>query len=214
MLPCLIFDLDGTILDTLEGIRAHLNTARAAFELPAIDTDRCRSLIGNGLRRLVQDSMEGSDRADLVPSILQELRESYAANPGLNTHPYPGIPGLLADLKSEGHILAVATNKEEPLARELVKRFFPGIFEQVFGAAPPRPLKPNPAVVQEIRRAYPDRRCLLIGDSTVDERTAQAAAIPFVGVSWGFGASEDLRSGHGFLADTVQQLRIILNHRI
>lgn len=210
MPQCLIFDLDGTVLDSLEGIRTHLNRARALFDLEPIDKEHCRRLVGRGLRRLVQDSLEGTPKTHLVHQVLSELMKSYRAAPSENTQAFPGIQDLLAELKDEGNVLAIASNKEESLTRDLVDIFFPGSFDLVYGAREGRALKPDPAVIRLISEVHPGLNPLLIGDSGVDLETARNAGIGFVWVGWGLGeiSMEELRSYPA--ARDAKELRLIL----
>lgn len=185
-----IFDLDGTLLDTLGGIHYHLGVALNSHQFPCPTREQTRTLVGHGLKNLVRDSLsafdQDSENSELVQSILQKLLESYRQDPPRQTRPYPGIPEVLHSLAARGCSLAVLTNKDQDLAQRLVHHFFPNLFFSVIGSGPAWPRKPAPDSSTHLRTSSGARGSLFIGDSEVDIRTAKAAGIPAAGVTWGF----------------------------
>ncbi len=199
MIKLCIFDLDGTLLDTLESIRHHLNATLVLHGLAEITRDECRSYIGNGARRLVERAAarSGCTDPDIVSRILREYNSAYDSAPIEHTYVYDGVSGLTLALTSSGIRLAILTNKPEPTALKLAEHFFPGAFAAVRGGADGRVLKPDPAEALRIAR---ELGCLpsetvFIGDSGVDIETGHnMGAAATVGFAFGFRGEAELVS--------------------
>lgn len=201
-----IFDLDGTLLDSLADIQHALNTALAENGLPSHDTDSVRRMVGHGLAELVRQAVPSQTPAkETVPPVLARLREIYREIPYRHSQPYPGIPDLLIELKAKGTIMAVLTNKSDPIAQIIVSHFFPGIFDLVQGESPELPRKPDPESLWRLlaslaplaglplgQRENLGQAAVLIGDSEADIQTAHAAGVRAIGVDWGFRSSNQL----------------------
>ena len=189
MIRAAVLDLDGTLLDTLEDLAASLNAALAAVGLPARAPSEVRSFVGEGARRLVERGV--APREDLVAPALAAWWRHYEVHCLDKTRPYPGIPAVLA---GAGRPLVVHTNKPGALARKILAGL--GLLERF--AAHDRgdeaPRKPDPAGTLELltRIGAAPGDSVFVGDSRVDVETARAAAIPFVGVTWGFQPRADL----------------------
>jgi len=215
MTDLVIFDLDGTLLDTIGDLAAACNAALALRGLPQHDRAGYCSLVGNGVRKLVERALPEALRTPrTVESALQDFLAYYSAHIDIHTEPYAGIPELLDVLRGRGIRLAVASNKCHEGVVRLIGRFFPDTpFEAVFGQRPGVPLKPDPAVVREIVAGCgvrPDRT-LFVGDSGVDMQTATAAGVRPVGVAWGFRSREELvESGAWRLIDSPEGLEALL----
>lgn len=191
----LIFDLDGTLVDSLAGIAGSLNRALASSGLPTHSLLAVRAFIGNGAKILVQRAVPtGSDEA-LVAEVEAAFKEDYALRWPDGTFPYSGILSLLEQLQRAGYPLAVLSNKPHEFATEIVSRLFPEThFTTVLGQRAGVAHKPDPAGALEISRIIgmkPDN-CTLIGDSTVDIQTAHNAGMESVAVTWGFHDFDDL----------------------
>ena len=182
-----IFDLDGTLVDSLPGIAASLNFALCACGCRTHDAAAVRGFIGDGAEMLVRRAV-GHDDAVMQERVLAQFREHYAAHWHEGTVPYEGIVPLLHDLHQRGHLLAVLSNKPHPFTAEIVERLFPGVFAVVLGQRPGIPHKPDPTGLREILQSltWSAARAAMIGDSVMDLQTAHAAGIDAVAVTWGY----------------------------
>lgn len=189
MKPGLIFDLDGTLIDSLPGIAASLNRALERCGLPGHADGDVRRFIGNGSYELARRAMpDGTASADVL-AVETAFKDDYAITWPDGTAPYDGIRECLENLTAAGFRLAVLSNKPHPFTVEIVQRLFPGLhFDPVFGQRPDTPRKPDPEAALQIARHwdYLPERCRFIGDSTVDLETARAAGIPAIAVGWGY----------------------------
>mgnify|MGYP003313592672 CR=1 FL=1 len=189
-----IFDLDGTLLNTIGDLANHMLALRS---LPQHDYPTYCTFVGNGIMRLVERALPEELRtAEYVAAARQDFLDYYIEHIDLKTCPYAGIPELLASLQARGIRLAVASNKFQAGTEKLILSYFPDIrFEVIFGQRPDVPLKPDPAVVEEILTltGVERREVLYVGDSGVDMQTAHAAGVRSVGVTWGFRSEENLR---------------------
>jgi phosphoglycolate phosphatase len=189
VLPALIFDLDGTLIDSLPGIAASLNHALADRGLPVHPLPAVRSFIGNGSLELARRSLPPGSPDSLAPQVEAGFRQHYAAHWPSGTFLYPGIAAMVRDLAAAGHPLAVLSNKPHPFTVEIVRHFFPDEpFDEVLGHAPEHPRKPAPDSALQLlaRWGVRPRDARFVGDSTVDRETAGRAGIPFIGVAWGY----------------------------
>lgn len=205
------FDLDGTILDTIGQLARSLNEARMMAGLKAQEEDLIRSKVGNGVRRLVEWSIEGED-ADLE-EIMTNYRSYYDAHCCENTRPYEGIGKLLKALKDSGVKLFVVTNKSDGPAGRLCEYFYSGIFDKVKGHRDMCPHKPDPMLVNEILDEFKleASECCFVGDSDVDIMTAENAGLRPLSVTWGYKSEDFLvRSGAKTLIKDADELMKIL----
>lgn len=195
----MLFDLDGTLLDTLEDISSAMNHALGTRGLPPHGPEDYRQFIGEGVRRLVQRAVAASGGdAGLEAEVFTEYRRRYAERLVETTRPYPGIPELLEALRGRGVPVGVLSNKPDDATRALVGRFFPGRVEVARGERPGTPPKPDPASALEVARELGAEaaECLFVGDTKVDMQTARRAGMRPVGVLWGFRGRDELEA-HG-----------------
>ena len=206
-----IFDLDGTLLDTLGDLAAACNYVMQRNGYPIHDFDRYRYMVGNGINKLIERALPAEFRsperaAALRPEFIARYREHLSDH----TRPYPGIVALLDRLEAGNVLLAVASNKYHEGTRTLVQRFFPRHrFVQVLGQREGVPVKPDPAIVFEILESaqIPREEALYIGDSDVDMLTASRAGVDSVGASWGFRPCEELqKAGATHMARTPMDI--------
>lgn len=191
----LIFDLDGTLVDSLQGIAASLNLALAASELPTHPLDRVRGFIGNGARILIQRAAPADADENLLNTLEQAFKCDYDLTWPAGTLAYDGIIDLLESLQADGHPLAVLSNKPHPFTVAMVTRMFPTIrFACVLGQRPGIPHKPDPGGALEIARVLglEPENCVIIGDSIMDIETAHNAGMKSIAVTWGFHDRERL----------------------
>lgn len=191
-----IFDLDGTLVNSLEDLARSANAVLEHLGLPTHDIPSYAYRVGNGIRALMERSLpEG--RVDLLEDALALFREEYAARQLVHTAPYKGIRELLDGLRERGIRLAVCTNKHEEAAMQIVERLFgSGLFEVVAGDLPGRERKPCPDTVLSIaaRWGLLPEEIVYAGDSGVDMETAVRAGMLPAGVLWGFRGAEELRA--------------------
>ena len=197
--PAVVFDMDGTILNTLEDLTISLNQALEAQGFPPRTLEEVRQTVGNGYRNLMRDSCPPGTSDEVVEQVFQAFSEHYAVHYADHTAPYDGIPELLETLKAAGLKLAVVSNKGDREACHLAERNFPGIFDAVIGQRDDVPRKPNPQMVEIVLRemGVSAREAVYVGDSEVDIKTATAAGLPFVLVLWGFRSREQLEAAGG-----------------
>jgi len=205
----LIFDLDGTLLDTIEDLGHAVNAALTRNGLPEHAMSEYYRMVGGGVRNLVRRALPDSYKEDDLTAerVLDDFFVFYRASIDKFTKPYPGIIDLLARLQSEKYLMAVASNKFQDGVSSLIGKFFPEtVFISVFGNRPQAPLKPSPQIVEDIMaKCGGPVKAVMIGDSGVDIETAKAAGIPVIAVSWGFRSREEL-SEADTIVDNAQQL--------
>ena len=209
----LIFDLDGTLLDTLDDLAASLNHALTCFGLPPRSRDEVRSFIGNGVRLLVRRALPESADAETERQVFAAFAAYYREHCADLTRPYAGIAGLLEIARQSGFATAVVSNKSHREVQTLCRRFFPGLLDTAAGERPGLARKPAPdlpRLVLDSLGVSPDQACY-IGDSPVDIETAVNAGADCLCVSWGFRSREELeRAGAGRIADSPGELAALL----
>jgi phosphoglycolate phosphatase len=192
----LIFDLDGTLLDTIEDLANAVNFALRQYHFPEHAVETYRFMIGNGINKLLERALPEAHRsADIISMVRLEFLRHYSRHADDCTRPYPGISELLQTLQNQGFMLGVASNKIHEATVELVHRFFPEIsFSLVLGQRDGFPIKPAPDILLEIMATAGVEKAetLYIGDSGVDALTAINASVPFIGVLWGFRPQSEL----------------------
>ena len=193
-----IFDMDGTILETLEDMCASVNVTMDHVGYPRRTMDEVRRFVGNGAAKLIERCMPAGAEDPRYPAALEFYRAYYDAHAQIKTGPYPGIPELLNQLSREGVRLAVVSNKPDEAVRALTERYFPGVFPVAIGNRDGWATKPAPDSVYEAMRLLGARResTVYVGDSDVDVDTARNAGLDSIIVTWGF-RDEDLLRAHG-----------------
>ena len=184
-----IFDLDGTILDTLDDLTDAVNFALLSFGLSARQKQEICSFVGNGVRKLVERAVGSVGHKD-EEEIFQTFKRRYAAHCAVKTKPYKGIEELLKGLKTRGIKTAVLSNKSDAEVKKLVHRYFPNLFNVVEGENESAgfPRKPNPKGLFTImeRLNASAEETVYVGDSNVDIQTAENAGVECISVTWGF----------------------------
>jgi phosphoglycolate phosphatase len=206
----LIFDLDGTLVDSLPGIAASLNHALGTVGLPGHVHADVRRFIGNGSRILVKRAAPTDTPDSLLDQIENAFKIHYDANWASGTTPYAGIPAVLKTLHERGYPLAILSNKPHPFTADIARTVFPDIpFDVVCGQRNGIPHKPDPTGARGIIEAFslPAEACVLIGDSTIDLETSRNAGIGSVAVTWGYHDRAPLLEGKpDQLIDTPEEL--------
>lgn len=210
-----LFDLDGTLLDTLDDIGGAMNLVLADHGLPQYPLSRYRWFVGDGAEVLVRRALPAGQATEaLVRQCLADFRTAYAQCWNVRTKPYPGIPELLDALTERGMGMAVLSNKPHEFTVRCVDTYLPRWrFAAVFGEEPGRLRKPDPAGALEIAQCLnvPPRDIVYLGDTATDMQTARAAGMLPVGALWGFRpASELLAAGARHLIETPAGLLDLL----
>lgn len=187
----ILFDLDGTLLDTLADLRDATNYALSCFALPPRTTQEIRSFVGNGVAVLISRAVDG--RAD-EKAVLDVFRSYYDTHCRIKTAPYPGILEALGEL-SEKYPLAIVSNKPDSAVKALCKEYFPGIFAMGESAFCPR--KPAPDMIYAAMDAIGVKNGIYVGDSEVDVLTAKNANLPCLSVLWGFRDRAEIKKVGG-----------------
>ncbi len=189
-----IFDLDGTLLDTAADLNAAVNAGLAAYGLPARSIEQTRTDIGNGTKMLVHRSVPQGTAPAAEAAVFDVFRSCYAQHPSDKTRVYPGIRGTLSALAGRGVKLAVITNKDSGVALPLIRKFFGERFECVCGWQEGYERKPDPDMFMRCLHSLgmKPEEVLYVGDTEVDAEFSEAAGVPFVLVSWGCRERERL----------------------
>lgn len=191
----IVFDLDGTLLNTLPDIAGAMNRVLSHFHLPQHGEDSYKIFTGNGARVLTRRALGG--RTDMEDQVYPAYLQEYSRHSREKTRPYEGIPEVLHALSREKIQLIVYSNKDDPETRDVVRHYFPDIrFAAVRGSLIDMPLKPDPAALNEILSSLQlkPEDGLYVGDTIMDMQCAKAVGISAVAALWGFQSEKDLRS--------------------
>ena len=221
MKKLILWDLDGTLINTLEDLAAAVDYALELRGLPTHSIEEYRKMVGHGVRNLVKQALEASSIANLargdastgltdayIDSALADFREYYEAHIDVHTRPYPGIPELLNKLNAMGVKMAVASNKFQEGTEKLIQEFFPAIaFVSILGNRPGYPLKPDPEIVQEVlqKAGIGPEDAMMVGDSPTDMKTAANGGIDALAVTWGYRTLEELAGNR--MVHSVEELK-------
>jgi phosphoglycolate phosphatase len=202
-----IFDLDGTLVNSIEDLADSMNRVLSQNNLPVHNMEAYKYFVGNGLRNLVKAALPESRQEEaFIKNAMAEMMETYSHNCIKKTTVYEGVPDLLDGLVLRDMKAAVFSNKPDELTKKVVKALFPGYhFEEVIGFTHDSLKKPNPAVSLHICDTFglPPKNVLYVGDSGVDMQTANSAGMIAVGALWGFRTKEEL---------ALNGARYFLNH--
>ena len=204
-----LWDMDGTVLDTLEDLWAAVNVSLRRFSLPEASLEAVRAGLGNGAAHLISCVAPEEKREQ----VLAFYKPWYDAHCNLKTRPYPGILPLMGALRAGGVRQAIISNKPDPAVQELAKSYFPGLLDSAVGESETVRRKPNPdAVLAAVRQMGLNvADCVYIGDTEVDLATAKNAGMACIAVSWGFRSrAQLLAAGATQIADTAEELEKLL----
>ena len=190
-----VFDLDGTLLDTLEDLAGSVNFALEKHAGMTRSVGQIRSFIGNGVRMLMTRSLPGGQENPAFESAFADFREHYREHCRDKTQPYPQIMDLVKELSARGSKLAIVSNKADPEVKKLSREFFGGLICSSVGEREGVARKPAPDTLFETLKEMGVARqdAVYVGDSEVDVQTARNAGVDFIGVTWGFRSAEQLR---------------------
>ena len=213
MIDTIIFDLDGTLLDTLEDLTDSVNYAMERFGLPAHTLDAVRGFVGNGVAKLIERAIPQGVENPSYEAIFEAFKEHYAKHCEDKTCPYEGIMEVLAPLKEQGYHLAIVSNKFDGAVKQLCKKYFREYISVAIGESDQVKRKPAPDTVYQALRELGSEgsRAIYVGDSEVDLQTAQNAQLRCVSVTWGFRTKELLlNAGAAWIIRTPQELPKLL----
>lgn len=193
MINTIIFDLDGTLINSLEDIADSVNQLLEKRNYPTHDLHQYRYFVGDGLIKLIERALP-PDHLDQVMMIKQEFAQVYQQNNLNKTKAYPGIKELLSRLKNQGYNLAIVTNKPQDHAIKITNTLFPNCFKYIFGNSDRHPKKPDPCLCNLVINLFDVKKneVVYIGDSDVDIQTAKNAKVKSIGVAWGFRGAKEL----------------------
>ena len=214
MVQNVIFDLDGTLLNTIDDLAGAANWVCENHGWPTHTVEEYKQFVGNGMAMLCQRFVPPDWRTPKgLAQVLGEFMPYYDAHKADKTAPYPGIPQLLEELKGAGIQMAVLSNKAHPLVPSILEGYFPEIFSHAQGALEGFPTKPDPTLLHRLMGEMGAARenTLFVGDSNVDIRTAKNGALVSCGVLWGFRSREELAAeGADYLAENTHELKALI----
>ena len=208
-----IFDMDGTLLDTLEDIKDALNRALKIYGKKERSLEDVRKFVGNGARELVKRALDGEDFIREFDDILDEYVTYYKENSLIKTAPYDGIIEVLKELKNRDYKMAVVSNKPDGAVKELTEKLFPNLMEVAIGESDDIAKKPAPDMVDEALKQMGVSKdsAIYVGDSEVDLMTATNSGLPCISVLWGFREKEILvEKGAQIFVDNPAELLELL----
>lgn len=204
-----IFDMDGTILNTLQDLQNATNYALREHNFPERTYEEVRNFVGNGVQKLIERALPEGSSDETVQSVLASFKTYYKVHSTDTTAPYEGIPEAIKKLREAGIKTAVVSNKPDFGVQDLVKDFFPNLFDAALGEKAGIAKKPAPDMVNSAldSLAVSKTDSVYIGDSDVDFMTAKNSGLSFIGCSWGFkGRSFLEKLGAGTIVDNAEQL--------
>lgn len=210
MIKAIVFDLDGTLLDTVGDIAAALNRALAACGLPTHEQKMVETFLGGGIRDAVMKATPEGTGQEVIERVLDLYRDDYVAHCTEKTRLYDDVREMVDCLAAQGFEMAVLSNKTEATAQKIVAHFFPnGEFKAVFGRAADRPLKPHPDAAKPVLEvlALPPEEIAYVGDSNTDILFAKAVGMLPVATPWGYRSREELvEAGAELIAEHPMEL--------
>ena len=209
-----LFDLDGTVLDTLDDLADAANAVLAANKMPQHTKDEIRMFVGNGIRKLIERAVPAGTDEETILKVLGDFKAYYGAHCAEKTAPYAGILEMLAALRAGGVRTAVVSNKADFAVKALAVQYFGDLFDMALGEdTAKRPTKPAPDMVYHVLETMgaTPAEAVYIGDSDVDVLTAKNAGLPCIAVTWGFRDRACLENaGASVFADTAEELRDLI----
>lgn len=214
MIKACIFDLDGTLVDTLADIASMMNSFLTQRGWPVFSVDAYRFKVGRGLANLIREAVP-EDQVSRVDEFYPLLLEAYSALGIGTSRPYPGVTDALRHLAASGVGLAVVSNKPDLITIDMMRTLFPDLsFAYVHGSRDGVPSKPDPTTALEAAAACGARpdECLFVGDTAIDMNTARAAGMKAVGAAWGFRGADELReAGADILIQSMDELPTLVS---
>ena len=211
-----VFDLDGTLLNTLEDLADSTNYAMRAFGLKERSINEVRNFVGNGVDVLIERAVEGAIPKEQELECLDVFKQHYSKNMDNKTKPYDGIMDVIKELLKRGYHIAIVSNKFDAAVKGLNVDYFEGLFPVAIGASDTVAKKPAPdSVIKALQELHSDKeRAVYVGDSDVDIMTARNSGLPCISVTWGFRDEELQRSmGTDYIIHKPEELLDVLDGR-
>ena len=209
MIKTVIFDLDGTLLNTLEDLKEATNFALSEFGYPKRSLEEIRCFVGNGVRKLIEHAVPKD--CDNVEECLCVFKKNYSENMCNNTAPYNGILKILKNLHDDGVKIGVVSNKFDSAVKELCTKYFGNLVDIAVGQSDDVPKKPAPdGVFKAIKELGAEKySTVYVGDSEVDVQTAKNSKLPCIGVTWGFRDKKDLAGAEYIIDNPCDIINVI-----
>ena len=190
----IVFDMDGTILDTLEDLKNSMNHTLRLYNMPERTLDEIRSFVGNGIRKLIERAVVSGTSDEMIEIIHKDFMKHYEIHCADFTKPYNGVNSLIQELRNRGYKTAVVSNKAHDAVLDLCDQYFPALFDVALGEKPEIAKKPAPDMVNLVldQLQISRKKAVYIGDSDVDVATARNSNLDMIAVDWGFRTREFL----------------------
>lgn len=208
-----IWDLDGTLLNTLEDLMNSVNYGLSKHGMPKITLEQTRRFVGNGVAKLVERAVPAGTDGNVQADVLKDFKEYYSIHSKDKTKPYDGVVELMTKLKAEGYKLAIVSNKLKEAVEELAGIYFPGLIDVAMGDTPGIPKKPAPDMIYKALEllGLEKNEAVFIGDSDVDVATGINSGMDMITVLWGFRDKEELvKAGAEVFAASTTELETVL----
>ena len=215
MINTVIFDMDGTLLNTIEDLTDSVNYILDMYNMPQKTVEEVMHFVGSGSGKLIERAIEGGRENKLFDRILEDYEKYYCDHCNIKTGPYKHIPELLKELKARGYKLAIVSNKPMDAVKELAEKYFNEYVDTAIGVTKDLKRKPAPDECLEAMRelGVQKEECIYVGDSEIDHMTAQNTGLPCISCLWGFRTKEELlKAGAGsntFVQDPLEILDIL-----
>ena len=216
MYKLIAFDLDGTILNTLDDLCDSVNHVLEEFYFPKRTIEEVRKFVGNGVLKLIERAVPENTSNEVILQVFNRFSEYYLTHSAIKTKPYDGVIDLFKELRKRGCKIAVVSNKIHPAVVSLCEEYFPNLIDFSLGDDPVRPKKPNPEMLEYVLEQLniTKEEMVYVGDSEVDIETAVNAGVNYISVDWGFKTKEFLiEHGSINIASTMNELlKKIINY--
>ncbi|MBP3198957.1 MAG: HAD family hydrolase [Butyrivibrio sp.] len=215
MISTVIFDMDGTLLNTIEDLTDSVNYILDMYNMPQRTVEEVMHFVGSGSGKLIERAIEGGRENKLFDRILEDYEKYYCDHCNIKTGPYKHIPELLKELKARGYKLAIVSNKPMDAVKELAEKYFNEYVDTAIGVTKDLKRKPAPDECLEAMRelGVQKEECIYVGDSEIDHMTAQNTGLPCISCLWGFRTKEELlkagAGGNTFVQDPLEILDIL-----
>lgn len=209
MIEAAIFDMDGTLLDTLEDLKESTNYALRKFKFPERTKEEVRKFVGNGVEKLFDRAVPKTANDETKQTCIEIFKQHYEQNMYNNTAPYNSIPEILRELKLHGIKTGIVSNKFDKAVKILTKKYFSNLIDTAIGQAKDIPIKPAPQGVLKAMKEMKVKSAVYIGDSNVDIETAHNANLKCIAVTWGFRDKNTLKNAD-YIVDTPEELLQVL----
>lgn len=216
MYKLIAFDLDGTILNTLDDLCDSVNYVLTEFDFPTRTLEEVRRFVGNGVLKLIERAVPCNTNEEVILKVFKRFSEYYLTHSAIKTKPYDGIIELLEELRKRGYKIAVVSNKIHPAVVSLCNKYFPNLIDISLGEEQIRPKKPNSDMLEYVLKELniSKKETVYVGDSEVDVETAINTEVDYISVDWGFKTKEFLiqKGSKNIVSTMTELLEKIINY--